>query len=260
MGATWLIRLTLLVFGCTVPATVVAQTTPVPPPTEEERKAAFPPDLQGHAVHDTGLHFMALVDQLEGQWSEDTGALWDLKTWVGGDTNRLWIRTEADYSDGTFDDAEAHVLLGRNVSRWWSVVGGVRQDFTPGPQRTWAAIGVQGLAPQWFDVELTGYLGESARTAARVEVEYDLLLTDRLIVQPLVELNLFGKSDPERLVGAGLSTLEFGARLRYEIKRELAPYAGLVWHQKMFETADLATANGHDIGGWRLVSGLRFWF
>jgi copper resistance protein B len=241
-------------------ATAQAQTAPVPTPTEEERKAAFPPDLQGHAVHDTGLHVMVLVDQLEGQWSGETGALWDMKTWIGGDTNRLWIRSEADYSDGTFDDAEAHVVLGRNVSRWWSLVGGMRQDFTPGPQRTWAAIGVQGLAPQWFDVEATAYLGESARTAARLEVEYDLLLTDRLIVQPLLEMNLFGKSDPERLISAGLSTVEFGARLRYEIRRELAPYAGLVWHRKLFETADLATEHGHDVGGWRFVSGLRFWF
>ena len=243
-----------------VAGTAAAQTAPVPTPTEVERKAAFPPDLQGHAVHDTGLTFMVLVDQLEGQWSAKTGAIWDMKTWIGGDLNRLWIRSEADYQAGAFEDAEAHVLLGRAVSRWWNLVGGVRQDFTPGPQRTWAAIGMQGLAPQWFDVEATAYLGESARTAARLEVEYDLLLTDRLIVQPLVELNLYGKSDPERLVGAGLSTMEFGARLRYEIKRELAPYVGLVWHRKVFETGDLAREDGDSVGGWRLVTGVRAWF
>jgi copper resistance protein B len=242
-----------------IAGTAGAQTTPVPTPTEEERKAAFPPDLQGHAVHDSGLHFMVLFDQLEWQRSDVSGAIWDTKTWVGGDINRIWIRSEADYQDGAFDHAEGHLLLGRSVSRWWSLVGGVRHDFTPGPARTWAAIGLQGLAPQWFDVEATAYLGESTRTALRLEVEYDMLLTDRLVVQPLVELNLYGKSDPDRLVGAGLSTVEIGARIRYEIKRELAPYAGLVWHRKTFETGDLARKNGHHAGGWRLVTGLRFW-
>ncbi len=242
-------------------ATADAQTTPVPPPTDDDRKAAFPPDLQGHAVHDTGLHFMVLGDQLEWQVSGlGVGALWDTKAWVGGDLNRIWIRSEGDYQDGGFDDAEAHLMLGRNISRWWTLVGGVRQDFAPGPGRTWAAVGLQGLAPQWFDVEATLYLGESARTAARVEVEYDLLITDRLIVQPLVEVNVMGKGDPERQVGVGLSTLEFGARVRYEIRREVAPYAGLVWHRKLFGTGDLAREHGEDVGGWRFVSGFRVWF
>lgn len=238
-----------------------AQTTPVPPPTDEERKAAFPPNLQGHAVHDTGVHFMVLADQLEWQGSPaGNGAIWDTKAWVGGDVNRIWVRSEADYQQGEFDDAEGHLMLGRNISPWWSLVGGVRHDFTPGPARTWAAVGLQGLAPQWFDVEVTGYLGESTRTALRVEVEYDWLLTDRLIVQPLMELNAFGKADPDREIGAGLSTVEFGARVRYEIRRELAPYAGLVWHRQVFETGDLARERGEDAGGWRFVSGLRFWF
>lgn len=251
----------LLVLLLASAAGASAQTTPVPPPTDDDRRAAFPPDLQGHAVHDTGLHFMVLGDQLEWQVSGlGGGALWDAKAWVGGDINRIWIRSEADYQDGTFDDAEAHLMLGRNISRWWTVVGGVRQDFAPGVGRTWAAIGLQGLAPQWFDVEATFYLGESARTAARLEVEYDLLLSDRLIVQPLMEANVMGKGDPERQIGAGLSTLEFGARLRYEIKREVAPYAGLVWRRKLFGTGDLARDHGDEVGGWRFVSGLRVWF
>jgi copper resistance protein B len=254
---------TLLMLGLlvAVPVAVTAQPAPVPAPSDEDRKAAFPPNLQGHAVHDTGVHFMVLVDQLEWQGSRaGTGAIWDTKTWVGGDLNRIWLRSEADYQDGKFDDAEGHLLLGRNVTEWWSLVGGVRHDFTPGPARTWAAIGMQGLAPQWFDVEATAYLGESARTALRLEIEYDLLLTDRLVVQPLIELNAFGKADPDRRIGAGLSTVEFGARFRYEIRRELAPYAGLVWHRKVFETGDLAREQGEDAGGWRFASGVRFWF
>ena len=91
-------------------------------------------------------------------------------------------------------------------------------------------------------------------------MEYDLLLNDRVAVQPIFELNAFGKSDPERQVGAGLSSIEFGARFRYEIRRELAPYAGLLWHRKVFGTGDLAREQGEDVGGWRLVTGLRLWF
>ncbi|MFA5910501.1 MAG: copper resistance protein B [Vicinamibacterales bacterium] len=249
----------LLLVGA-LAANAGAQATPPPPPTEGERAAAFPPDLQGHAVHDGTLNFMVLFDQLEWQRSGVNGAIWDTKTWVGGDVNRIWLRSEGDVQGGTVEDAEAHLMLGRAVSRWWDVVAGVRQDFAPGTGRTWAALGIQGLAPQWFEVEATAYLGESARTAVRLEVEYELLLTNRLVVQPLLEVNVFGKADPEREVGAGLSTVEVGARLRYEIKRELAPYVGLVWHRKVFATGDLAREHGGDAGGWRLVSGLRVWF
>lgn len=256
-----IIRASLLLAALAVAPAASAQTTPVPPPTDEERKAAFPPDLQGHAVHDDGLNFLVLFDQLE--WHRHTGAngyLWDTKSWVGGDLNRIWMRSEGETHGGEIEDAEAHLMVGRAIGRWWDVVGGVRHDFTPGPARTWLAVGLQGLAPQWFEVEATAYLGESSRTAVRLEVEYEMLLTDRLVLQPLVELNVFGKADPERLIGAGLSTAEFGARLRYEIRRELAPYAGLVWHRKVFGTADLAREHGDSVGGWRFASGLRVWF
>lgn len=261
MGLDRFVRCLLLALACATAATASAQTTPVPTPTEDERKAAFPPDLQGHAVHDAGVHFMVLGDQLEMQVHGDgVGALWDAKGWVGGDINRIWLRTEADYDHDQFESAEGHLMLGRNISRWWTLVGGFRQDFAPGVGRTWAAVGLQGLAPQWFDVEMTGYLGESARTSLRVEVEYDFLFTDKLVMQPLLEVNLFGKDDPERGVGSGLSTVEFGARWRYEIRRELAPYAGLVWHRKVFGTGDYAREQGDSVGGWRLVTGVRVWF
>ena len=97
--------------------------------------------------------------------------------------------------------AEAHVLLGRQVSRWWDIVGGVRQAVEPGPAQTWVAVGIQGLAPYWFEIAATGYVGASGRTQARAEVEYDVLLTNRLVLQPRLEVNAFGKSDPERGIG-----------------------------------------------------------
>jgi copper resistance protein B len=139
-------------------------------------------------------------------------------------------------------------------------VAGVRQDFEPGPSRTWAAVGVQGLAPYWFEVELTGYVGASGRTHLRGEVEYELLLTNRLVLQPLLEVELYTKSDPERGIGAGLSTTDVGLRLRYEFKREFAPYIGVTWNNKWGQTGDFAEAAGEDTGGARFVTGLRLWF
>ena len=232
----------------------------IPPITDEDRKAAFP-DVAGHTVHDEALNYFVLFDQLEWQAVEGgTGINIDSKGWVGWDRDRFWLRAEGDSEDGRIGEAEAHVFYGRQFSRWWDVVAGVRQDVRPGPSRTWAAVGIQGLAPYWFEVELTAYLGGEGRTHFRAEVEYELLLTNRLVLQPLVELEASGKSDPERGIGAGLSTTEAGFRLRYEFRREFAPYVGVMWNNKFGRTADFAEAAGEDTAGARFVAGVRLWF
>ena len=152
------------------------------------------------------------------------------------------------------------MFYGRRIARWWDLVAGIEQEIDPGPARPWAAAGIQGLAPYRFEIELTGYVGAEGRTHLRTEVEYELLLTNRLVLQPQLEMELFGKSDPERGIGAGLSTIDIGFRLRYEFKRELAPYIGVVWSNKWGETADFTEATGEDAGGARFVAGLRLWF
>lgn len=230
----------------------------LPPVTDEDRAAAFP-DVKGHHVHDNAVNYFILFDQLE--WQPDGGAVgWDTKGWIGRDKDRLWFRTEGEVEDGDVQEAEAHLLYGRAISRWWDVVAGVRQDMRPGSARTWGAIGLQGLAPYWFEVEATAYIGESGQTAARLEAEYELLLTNRLILQPLVEANFYSKSSPERGIGAGLSSTEAGLRLRYEFRREFAPYIGLTWDRKYGRTADLARQAGDDVSSARFLVGLRLWF
>ncbi len=188
-----------------------------------------------------------------------SGVNWDNKGWVGRDRDRLWFRTEGQTGEGRLGDAQAHVLYGRAFARWWDVVAGVRQDFRPGPSRTWVAIGVQGLAPYWFEVEATAHIGAFGRTHMRLETEYELLLTNRLILQPLVEVELYGKSDPERGIGAGLSTADVGLRVRYEFRREFAPYLGLVWSRKFSGMADFSETAGEKVGRARLAVGLRLW-
>lgn len=232
---------------------------PIPPVSEADRAAAFPPALDGHAVHDRRITTFVLVDQLEWQ-AAGAGAALDGQSWVGGDINRFWVRAEGEMDSGRVDSAFVHALWGHSFSSWWDVVAGIRQDFRPGNPQTWAAVGVQGLAPQWFEVQATGYIGADARTHARFEVEYDLLLTNRLVLQPVVELEMYGKPDPERGIGAGLSSLETGVRLRYEIRREFAPYVGVVWDRKLFGTADFASADGEDVSSVKLALGLRTWF
>lgn len=235
--------------------------TAVPPITDADRAAAFPAGVHGHTVHDTTWNYRVLFDQLEWQYIHGAqGLRWDNTTWVGGDINRLWVKSEGEALDGVVDEAEIKALYGRSFSRWWDVVAGVRQDIRPSPSHTWLAFGVQGLAPQWFEVDATLYVGSNGHTAARFEAEYEVLLTNRLVLQPLLELSLAGTDDPDRGVAAGLSTGEVGFRFRYEIRREVAPYAGVVWHRKLFGTADYARADGREIGGWHLVAGLRTWF
>lgn len=235
-------------------------STPIPPVTEADREAAFPAGLDGHRVHDDAINFMVLFDQTEWHGRGAGSASWSNRSWVGGDINRLWLRTEGETEDGRVDAASVDVLWGHSFSRWWDVVAGARQEARPGPGRTWAAIGLQGLAPYWFEVEATGYLGEGGRTQLKLEVEYEVLLSQRWILQPLVEVDVFGKSDPARGIGAGVSSLETGLRLRYEWRREVAPYVGLTWNRKFFGTADLARDQGHDVGRGRLTFGLRTWF
>lgn len=211
-------------------------------------------------MHDSDINFFLLFDQLEWELrSGNHGFGWDTKGWIGRDRDRLWFRTEGQRALGRLNDAQSHLLYGRQFSRWWDVLVGVRQDFAPGAAQTWAAAGVQGLAPYWFNVEATAYLGANGRNHYRFETEYEVLLTNRLVLQPMAEMEIYGKPDLEHDRDRGLSTLDFGFRLRYLIRRELAPYVGVAWHQKHFGTADLARANGEPTGGAHFVAGLRFW-
>lgn len=241
-----------------------AQTAPlpasIPPVTDAGRKAAFP-DVQGHSVHDRAVNYFVLFDQLEWQSGGGSDAFsWDTKGWVGQDRNRFWFRTEGDRADGRTEQAQVNLLYGRAIARWWDVTAGVRLDTLPDTPRSALALGVQGLAPYWFEVEASAYIEPSGRTHLRIETEYDLLITNRLVLQPLVEFEVYGRADRERLIGTGLSTGELGFRLRYEFRRELAPYVGVVWTRRFFGSADLARDAGESVAGTRLAIGLRTWF
>nr|WP_276617208.1 copper resistance protein B [Pseudomonas syringae] len=234
--------------------------TPIPPITDADRAAVYTSHA-GHQVHDTAINSYFLADKLEWQDANDGSALaWDLSGWIGGDIDRLLLRSEGERTNGKTEEAEMQALWGHSISPWWDVVAGARQDFKPGAPQTWAAFGLQGQAISDLDIEATAFIGEAGQTAARLEADYDLQLTNNLVLQPTAELNFYGKNDPQRGNGSGLSTSEFGLRLRYEITPQFAPYVGVSWDRSYGKTADYAREDDEDTQDARLVVGVRMWF
>ncbi|WP_394652003.1 copper resistance protein B [uncultured Sphingomonas sp.] len=209
-----------------------------------------------------GMSFSQLMLNLaEVQFrSGRDGYRWDGEFWYGGDINRLTIKSEGE---GTFrEDAEGEVqaLYSRAVGPYFNLQAGVRQDFAPGPDRTYATVGFEGLAPYWFDVEGALFLSDKGDLLGRLEGYYDQRITQRLVLQPRVELNLSAQDVPSSRLGSGLTDAEAGLRLRYEISREFAPYVGASWERRFSDTARYSRAAGEGTGGFSVVAGIRAWF
>ncbi|MGY0504273.1 copper resistance protein B [Luteimonas sp. e5] len=233
---------------------------PIPAVTAADRAAAFPP-VGEHHKHGTSIHSFSLLDRMEYVGAEDGDKLaWSASGWVGGDIRKLWWRSEGHAWEGRIEDASVELMYGRGVRAWWDVVAGVRHDFGQGADRTWLGIGVQGFAPYKFDVATTLYVGQGGRAALRAEAGYDTLLTNRLILQWHAEADAHGKDDPTRGIGRGLSSVEIGLRLRYEIRRQFAPYVGIEHARSFGTTADLRRAHDEAVRDTSWVAGLRLWF
>lgn len=212
-------------------------------------------------MDDAGRVGQVLVDH----WEFRDGAgmhsgVWDAEGWYGSDYDKLRVRSEGDWPAGSGVRGRAELLWERIVTRWWSLQGGARYDSGGGPGKPWAALGVQGLVPYSVDVEATLYVGSAGSLAARFKTETDFRLSQRLILQPEIEFNAYSKPDRERNQGSGLADLEAALRLRYEIRRELAPYLGMVWKHRSGETAPLLRAVGEGRDEWQWLLGVRFWF
>jgi copper resistance protein B len=217
--------------------------------------------IHGLHMHGSAPFGMLLIDQLEAFHGRDAnGQSWEAEGWYGNDENKLWIRSEGERSHGKLEDGDLEVLWNHNMTTFWSTQLGVRQELGEGPKHSWAAFGVQGLAPYWFEVEATGYVGASGRTGARLRADYEMLFTQRLILQPEAEVNLYGKNDPQRRIGSGVSDIQFGLRLRYEIRRQFAPYLGMNWVRRIGTTADYARQDHQPVLDRQIVAGVRIWF
>ncbi|WP_280948723.1 copper resistance protein B [Methyloligella halotolerans] len=186
---------------------------------------------------------------------------WDMQGWVGNRLNRIWGKSEGAYltEADAFEDAEVQLLYGRAISKYFDFQAGVRESLEP-DSKTYGAIGIMGLAPDWFELDAAIFIGEHGDTIGEFEAEYDIHVTERLILQPRIELNLAGQADPEHLQGSGLRNGELGLRLRYKIVKEVAPYIGVSYARQFGETADFAEAFGEDVETTSFVAGLRIWY
>ncbi|SDA10891.1 copper resistance protein B [Sphingomonas sp. NFR15] len=190
----------------------------------------------------------------------EEGFRWDGEGWWGGDVNRLVLKSEGEARFGRVAEAaEVQLLYSRAIGPYHDLQAGVRQDLGAGVRRTYASIGIEGLAPYWFETEGTVFVSDKGDVLARAEAWYDQRITQRLVLQPRVELNLAAQNVPEQRIGEGLSTAELGLRLRYEIRREFAPYVGVAWDRKVGITADYARADGIARGRVAAVFGVRGW-
>ena len=242
-----------------MPAAPALPPGPADPAAYLAKLEAMP--MTGMDMADDRRFGKVLINQLEWTHADGvSGQAWDAQAWYGGDFNRLLLRSEGARSAGHLQEGDIEALWSHAVTAFWDSTLGVRHDFGAGPARDWAAFGVQGLAPYWFDIEATGYIGAGGRTAARFKAEYELLFTQRLILQPEFEANLYGRSDPARGLGSGLSDASLGLRLRYEIRREFAPYIGVVWQRVFGGTADFRRAENKSVFERQIVAGVRIWF
>jgi copper resistance protein B len=213
-------------------------------------------------VSDDQINMMVKVDQLEYRFGEhDEFVVWDAAGWIGTDYDKIVFKTEGEkIVGGATESVEGQILYRRLISKFFDAQVGVRHDFRPGPTRTYGVLGVQGLAPQWFEVDANAFVSERGDVSLRLEVEYDLLLTQRLILQPVMEVEAALSQDEAIGQGDGLRSIELGLRLRYEVSREFAPYIGVNWEKSFGDSADFKRAEGEETGNVSFVTGVTFWF
>ncbi|MBI3437873.1 MAG: copper resistance protein B [Proteobacteria bacterium] len=250
------------------PAEETVGNEPAPAaPTDHAADRYFDPAIMAHARdelrHEHGGTLISKVMLNLGEYqfrNGEDGYRWEGEAWIGGDIDRFVLKSEGEGSRSSVDAAEVQALYSRAIGPYFNLQAGVRHDFDPGRQRTYAALGVEGVAPYWFDVNAALFVSDHGDVLGRLEGTYDLRLTQKLILQPRVEANLSANDAPEIGAGRGLSGLETGLRLRYEIRREFAPYVGVSFDRKFNAAADFARARGEDPSQTSFVVGIRAWF
>lgn len=221
-------------------------------------------DVGGPPVHDSPIWVFVLADQLEHSFAEGRDALRvNALSWIGGDYNRLWLNVEGEMPYGeTPRDVDVQALYGRLISPFWDLQAGIRylRPFSEGPGRPTVGVALQGLAPYWFESQIGVFVSPKGEVLALVELEYDMLFTQRLIAQPRFHSNLSAQPVTELGLGRWISDVELGFRLRYEIMREFAPYVGLSWRTAVMDTADVLRSMNREVAELNLLAGIRLWY
>lgn len=226
------------------------------------QRGSGPYALAGHGLHMADeMNFGGFrMNRLENLFQEGAdAAVYDVQAWFGTSYNQLVVKAEGEFSDDKLEETDTDILWSHAVLGFWNTQVGVRHQTGPESDQDWLAFGMQGIAPYWFEVDVTAYLGSSGRSALNIEVDYELLITQRLILQPRVELNFYGKDDHARGLGRGLSDSSAGLRLKYQINRQLVPYIGVEQARLYGDTARFSSGSESD-SETRWLAGLRFWF
>jgi copper resistance protein B len=237
---------------------VVSAQAPVSPQDESTPASKWPKPVEDNRV----LTFI-IFDQLEGRTNgSNTSFRWEGEGWIGTDFNKLWIKSEGFVTNGVTSDGDQEFLYARPIPRmrYFDWQAGARVDLDSGPARAWAAIGVEGLAPYFFDFAPTFYIRNGGRVAGRLEGFYNLYLTQRLILQPQAELNFYSQDDPARGIGSGFSELDSGVRLGYQFWRKFAPYVGYTYTGTFGRTATFSRQAGEPTAANRFVFGVWVWY
>ena len=218
--------------------------------------------MASHSMgRDDPLLTKVMVGQFELRNTEGSDpVVLEAQGWVGKDLNKLWVKVDVENVSGKTDEAELQFLYSKAIAPYWDVQVGWRHDKMPTPNRDWFAVGFQGLAPYFFEIDAAAFIGNNGQTALRLEAEYEIMLTQKLILTPEVEINAYSKDDEATGVGSGLSDIELGLRLRYEIRREFAPYIGVNWNKTYGDTANFSRDEGEDVSDTQFVVGIRAWF
>jgi copper resistance protein B len=264
-GSAWFFILALLISFAAWRGSSASQEPPrsaIPPPHIESIQS--PTQIGEAPVDDNTMFWHVLLDQFEGRNNgPGTNFRWDGEAWAGTDYNKLWLRSEGFlHGNEKVSDGDLEVLYDRPIPflRYFDWQIGLRYDVDSNPQRLWGAVGIEGLAPEFFGTELTLYARDAGHFAARYTGWYDILLTNRLILQPEVELNAYTKQDPGRALGSGVSNIDTGLRLRYEFSRKFGPYIGVAYAQPFGESASFTRNEGGIVHDVRLLLGVRLWY
>ncbi|NKB36553.1 MAG: copper resistance protein B [Gammaproteobacteria bacterium] len=213
--------------------------------------------------HGGQANYLLMADRSEYQSNSGKPLyVWEAQGWYGYDENKFWLKTEGEYEfDGSeLEEMEIQGLYSRAISSFWDIQAGIRHDVTPNPSRSYAVIGVQGLAPYWFEIDTAAFVSDKGDVSFRLEAEYELRLQQRLLLQPRVEMNVSLSNDKAIGIGSGLSGLEAGVRIRYEISREFAPYLGVNWKRAFGTSADILEFRGDSNNDISFIAGLRLWY
>lgn len=230
-------------------------------------QASIAAEHSGHmeeAKHDHGdnpVLVYGAIDHLETALDEEEEAYaLDAQGWIGKDLDKLWLKTDLEVVEGEVEESELQLLYGRAIAAYWDLQLGLRHDNKPSPSQDWLVLGVQGLAPYWFDVDAALFIASGGQTSVRLQAEYELLITQRLVLSPHFGLTFYGQNDPVQEVGAGLAEAEASLRLSYAIRREFSPYLGITWRGHYGNTADYARQADEAVRETQAVIGVQAWF